>query len=262
MRKQLLRYTLFLSLAGVLIQSCKKDATDPSVNLPVVEGYLMVGHPITVKLYQQKALTDTAKYGAAITGLSLQISDGSTAISLTETKAGVYTYTGTTFLATGKTYTLQFAYLGKPVSAKTVMPTKPTGFTTQYGAITISTTTTPNTDVLDRLSWNNPDSLYHVLVFNNADGAAFPLSTFGGNRPANFEINASQAAYYDLTQNSFPYYGHYSIILEHVNLEYINVIKGVSGSTSQNLTNLPTNVVNGVGIFTAMQSDTLSFEVF
>ncbi len=144
------------------------------------------------------------------------------------------------------------------------MPAKPTNFTTQYAAITITTTTgTPNTAALDRMSWDNPDSLNHVLVFNNADGPAFPLSTFGGNRSANFELNTNQAAYIDLVQNNFPYYGHYQVMLFSVNQEYINMIKGnTGGATSQNLVNLPTNVVNGFGIFTAMQADTLSFNVF
>jgi hypothetical protein len=235
-----------------------------AVNLPVVEGYLMPGHSVSVKLYQQKTLTDTAKYGQAITGLSVYVSDGSKNVQLTESPAGTYTYTDKSFLVAGKTYTLQFKYLNYAVSAKTVMPGKPTNFATQYGTITITTTSGPatNATTLDVLSWDNPDTLNHVLVFNNPDGTVFPLSNAGGNRLPNFEINTNRASFYNLNQSTFPYYGHYQIILLRVNQEYVDLIQGNTSSTSQNLTNLPTNIINGFGIFTAMQADTLSFNVF
>ncbi|MBB3058998.1 DUF4249 family protein [Mucilaginibacter gotjawali] len=266
MKRQLLTLALFLSFTAIIITACKKESTDNSVYLPVVEGYLMPGHALSIKLYQQKSLTDTAKYGAAISGLQVYVSDGSTKVQLTESPKGTYTYSDQTFLAEGKTYTLQFNYLTYAVSAKTVMPGKPTNFATQYGTVTLSSTTTsdPNTSntTIDKLTWDNPDSLNHVLVFYNKNGADFPLSSFGGSRSANFELNTNRASYYNLTQATFSYYGHYTVTLLRVNQEFIDLIKSnTSNSTSQNLTNIPTNVVNGYGIFTAMQADTLSFNL-
>jgi hypothetical protein len=266
MKKYTLKCKLLLSLTVLMMAACTKQNLDTAnVNLPVVEGYLMLGHLVTLKLYQQKSLTDTAKYGKPITGLLVYISDGNKSVQLKESPAGTYAYNDQSFLVAGKTYSLQFKYLTYTVSAKTVMPGKPANFTTQYGTITISTSTGPGTNntIVDKLSWDNPDTLNHVLVFNNLDGSAFPLSTFGGNRPVNFEINTNRAAFYNLTQSIFPYYGHYQIMLLRVNQEYIDLINGnTSSSTSQNLTNLPTNIINGFGIFTAMQADTLNFNVF
>ncbi|WP_295676129.1 DUF4249 family protein [uncultured Mucilaginibacter sp.] len=267
MKRKLLNRILLLCFAVIIISACKKESTgSSSVYLPVVEGYLMPGQALSIKLYQQKSLTDTAKYGAAISGMQVYVSDGSTKVQLSESPKGTYTYSDQGFLAEGKTYTLQFNYLTYAVSAKTVMPGKPTNFATQYGSVTLSSTTTtdPNTSntTIDKLTWDNPDSLNHVLVFYNKNGADFPLSSFGGNRPANFELNTNRASYYNLTQATFPYYGHYTVTLLRVNQEFIDLIKSnTSNSTSQNLTNIPTNVVNGYGIFTAMQSDTLSFNL-
>ena len=267
MKRNFTDLVILLSFIVLVFSSCKKNSTDSSVNLPIVEGYLIPGHALIIKLYQQKSLTDTNKYGAAITGLQVYVADGSKEILLTEAAKGTYTYADQSFLTVGKTYTLQFKYLAYAVSAKTVMPGKPLNFATQHSVVTFSPSgsRTERDSTLDKLTWDNPDSLNHVLVFNNADGPAFALGTFGGggNRSANFELNTSKANYYNLTPQSFPYYGHYQIILMRVNKEYIDLIKSnTSNSTSQNLTNVPTNVVNGFGIFTAMQTDTLSFNLF
>ncbi|MDF2431676.1 MAG: hypothetical protein JWP44_1307 [Mucilaginibacter sp.] len=257
-----LKLKLILYFAAIILMpACKKQSVATNTDLPVVSGYLIPGQLLMVKLYQQKSITDTAKYGPPITGLKVYISDGSNNVQLTESTKGTYTYNQQSFLVAGKTYTLQFNYLTYAVSAKTVMPDKPLNFITQYGGVTISTTTTATT-ILDNLSWDNPNSLNHVLVFNNLDGSSFPLNNVGGNRPANFEINTNNASYYSLTESSFPYYGHYQIVLLRVNQEYIDLINSnTSSSTSQNLSQTPTNIVNGFGVFTAMQSDTLSFNV-
>ena len=73
----------------------------------------MAGNAISVKLYQQKALTDTATYGAPITGQQLSISDGSSTVQLAETANGIYTYSNTAFLTAGKTYTLNIYLPGQ-----------------------------------------------------------------------------------------------------------------------------------------------------
>jgi hypothetical protein len=258
MKKRLLPAIYLLVL--LLITACKKENTNATVNLPVVQGYLMPAEAVTVKLTQQKALTDTAKYGAAISGLKVYVSNGNTNVLLTETTAGTYTYTDTTFVVAGKTYTLKFNYLTYAVSAQTVVPPKLLTFATVHSAIDIPSSTSPNSGntTLDLLTWDNPDSLNNVLVFNNLDGKAFPLNPYGANFSQNFEINTNRASYYNLTAATFPYYGHYQFILLSVNQAYIDVIKSNSNSTSQNLVNNPTNIVNGLGVFTAMQADTLS----
>lgn len=255
---------LFIGMAAILmLASCSKDSVSGSVNLPVVEAYLVAGNPLTVKLYQQKVLTDTAKYGAAIKGQKVYVSDGSTNVLLTESSAGTYTYSDKTFLVAGKTYSLQFTYQSQSVTATTVMPQKPVGFATQNINIYIAQSSINTTlDTLNRFTWQNPDSLNHVLVFLNADGPSFPLNSFGMSRAYNFELNTNQLSVYYITQRTFAYYGHYQAILYSVNREFINLFKSNTFNTSsQSLSNTPTNVVNGFGIFTAMQGDTIAFNV-
>jgi hypothetical protein len=263
-KKYTIKHLLLLFIAATMLYACKKETTSSSnSNLPVVQAYLVAGKPITVNVFSQKALTDTAKFGPAIKGLKVSISDGSNTILLTQSSTGAYTYADSTFLVTGKTYTLSFSYLTYAVSAKTVMPAKPVNFAATHSGMTIDDLLgTSVLDTLVNLTWTNPDSLRSVLVFNNLDGTSFAANTRFGSASANFELNTYRGASYPLTQRTFAYYGHYQIMLCNVNVEYINLLSSnTTGSTSSSLSDQPTNVVNGVGIFTAMQADTLSFLV-
>lgn len=245
----------------VLICSCKKDDTS-ATSKPVVQAYLIPGTALTVRLYSQKSLSDTSQYGAALTGLKLSVSDGTNTINLTETAKGVYTYADTSFIATGKTYTLSFVYNSVTVSAKTTMLPKAQGFSTLYTTVNYDASTTSGTpDTINRYTWQNPDSLNHVLVFIGLDGTSFPLNPYF-NGSTNFEEDTKQKSVYYVLPRIFPYYGHYHVLLYTVNQEYINLLKSnAAGANSQNLLNVPTNVVNGLGIFTAMQADTLNFDL-
>ena len=246
---------------AMFLNACKKDNLDSrSTTLPVIESYLMVGQPISVKLYLQKNLTDTATYGSPITGQTLYLSDGPQKYHLTETAKGTYTYADQSILTTGKKYTLQFDYNGYTVSATTTMPAKPQNFASQYAGITISGDSGPGSQeaVLNVFTWSNPDSLNHVLAFEGT-GTMIQVNRFATGRPINVQLNTNRASQYNITARTLSYLGNYQAILFSVNQEYINLMSTSTRTTSQSLTQVPTNIVNGFGIFTAMQADTLSF---
>ena len=246
-----------------ILSACTKQSNDSlSTTLPVIQSYLVPGQPIIVKLYNQKDLTDTATYGTPITGVTIYLSNGTQKVQLSESSTGTYTYADQTFLATGKTYSLQFNYQGNSVSASTVMPTKPLNFVSQYSSITIpvSPGIAGASVVLNRFAWSNPDSLNHVLVLKGIN-ASIPVVSFGGTRPVNLQYNTNRASFYNVTAASFNYHGSYQIILFRVNQEYINFLNNNTRTSSQDLLQIPTNIVNGFGIFTAMQADTLNFQV-
>jgi hypothetical protein len=263
-KNNLLKVTFSLALAVLFLSCQKEDTGSTSINLPVVESYLTPGHPIIVKISQQKSLTDTAQYGNPITGLQVFVSNGTTNAQLAETSAGSYSYTDLNFLVTGKTYTLQFKYQSLTVSAKTIIPAKPVNFVTQYDTVSIGSSGLSDISTIDRLSWDNPGLLNHVLVFDCLDGSVFPASVNSFNATVNtsFEENTNAASYYNLNQKTFPYLGNYLVTLLSVNQEYINLMtSSTNNATSQNLSNVPTNIVNGFGIFTAIQADTLKMDV-
>jgi hypothetical protein len=251
---------LFLILV-IAVSSCKKDNSTSVADRPVVIGYLLAGHPLTVKVYQQKAFSDTAAYGPLIGGLQLQISNGVQTVNLTETKTGNYTYPDSTFLQTGKTYTLQFTYISTSVNATTTIPAKTSGYMasrTQFARLLVTTPDSLAATAV-RFTWNNPDSLYHILVFKNDDANTYVSSS--GNLPSNSSIDVKKVEAYDVTYRQFKYSGFYNVILFTVNKEYSDILTTNTNTSSQQLTNPPGNIQNGYGIFTGMQADTIRLNV-
>ncbi|AMR34094.1 hypothetical protein A0256_22910 [Mucilaginibacter sp. PAMC 26640] len=245
----------------MVLSACKKEATTDVGSQPVIISYLVMGHPIRVNLYQQKGFSDTVTFGARITGMAVQVSDGSQTIKLAERTAGVYTYTDSTFLQTGKTYTLQFTYNGANVTASTLMPVAATGYAASKNkfAIKVGVTAAEFDSTAVRFTWNNPDSLYNMLVFRSDVSQTYTSAT--GNIPTNFSIDTKQAKFYDVTYRRFRYAGPYSAILYTVNKEYIDILTTNTNTSSQQLNNPPGNITNGYGIFTAMQADTIRLNV-
>ena len=260
MRKNI--YLLIVLIIAVIgMASCSKSTDSDISSKAVVVGYLNAGKPISIKVYEQKALSDTATYGPAITGLKLNITDGSKSVSLSEAISGTYTSVDSTFLTTGKTYTLNFTYNGLPVTASTVMPGKPKGYTSSATSLQIPLATTSNNNIALAFRWQNPDSLYHVLVFKSDETAPYNVH-LQNNSPVNFTFNANKAEGYNVYYRSLNYIGVYRAILYRVNKEYIDLLNNTTTTTSKNLTNPPTNVSGGLGIFTAMQSDTIKLTFY
>ncbi|MBD1364911.1 DUF4249 family protein [Mucilaginibacter sp. ZT4R22] len=248
-------YSLFF--ISTILSSCKKDGTTTVAERPVVISYLLIGHPVKVNVYEQKAFSDTAAYGPRIGGLALALSDGTQTVQLTETTTGNYTYVDSTFLQTGKTYTLQFTYKNTVITASSLMPAFTSGYAasrTKF-AIRVGVTPAESDSTAVRFSWNNPDSLYHVLVFKYDEANTYANGS--GNFPSNFTVNAKMADYYDVPYRPFRYAGGYSAILYTVNKEYSDILTTNTNTNSQQLNNPPGNITNGYGIFAAMQADTI-----
>jgi hypothetical protein len=254
MVKRILYSLLFIS---TILSSCKKDGRATVAERPVIISYLVIGHPVKVNIYEQKAFSDTAAYGARIGGLQLQVSDGTQTVALTEITSGSYTYADSTFLQAGKTYTLQFTYKNKVVSASSLMPAFTTGYAASRSnfAIRVGVTPLESDSTAVRFTWNNPDSLYHVLVFKYDEANTY--ANGNGNLPSNFTINAKQADSYDVPYRPFRYAGQYNAILYTINKEYSDILTTNTNTNSQQLNNPPGNITNGYGIFTAMQADTI-----
>jgi hypothetical protein len=86
------------------------------------------------------------------------------------------------------------------------------------------------------------------------------VSTNGVVRP-NFVSGPDQGNSKEINFGEFKYYGKNALLLYRVNTDYAALYNS-SGSNSQNLTIVPTNVVNGLGIFTGINlADTLFVKV-
>lgn len=257
--------SIFLTVVSLLL-SCKKDlGTEYDYQRPVVEGYLVPGVKVQIKVYYQKYLEDTISYGFPITGLALKISDGTTTIALTEHAQGIYTYADTTFIKDRKTYFLSFEHNGHAITAKTTVPDKPTHFVvsdTLQVVPEISFGSTPEVFAPVTFNWANTTSGYYMMVLKNMESSKVSIGGNFGSSSSSIDrsIILGQVAKYQSQQMTYQYLGLHQVILFHINQEYSDALNS-NGGSSLNLTNPYTNIVNGLGIFTAMQADTLRITV-
>ena len=251
-------------VCSVCLASCQKIGSSISdYQRPVVESYLVPGKPVQVKVYYQKYLEDTIQYGYPITALKLQISDGVNTVQLAESQPGIYIYADSTFIKDKKSYSLSFEYNNKAITAKTTVPDKPTGFKQSSTVQDIVGFTPGSTTTFEPVifSWSNTAAQYYLVAFKNITLNPDPVNSGDTVAYKDSEVIVGQVASYETQRNNFRYLGSYKVLLFHINKEYSDALTTSSG-TSLNLTNPATNVVNGLGIFTAMQADTLNLLVY
>jgi hypothetical protein len=268
-------FVIVLSLLGGLT-ACTEDVNSLSIEAkPIVEAYLIAGQPISLKVKKEIAYTeDTSNTEAPINGLDIKISDGTNTYALTSLDSGLYQSDSKVKLAVGKTYTLSFVYNGKSVTASTVIPTKPVDFASDVTSIARTKLNLSsgggfgggfdeNTDV--NLTWSNPKSDYHFVVVDNIETnpvliVTLPTTVTSAEINRRFRSQPVLGTATQLRSQQFEYFGKHNLVLLKVNPDYAALYNS-TGSTSQNITTPPTTITNGLGIFTGVNADTLSFLV-
>ena len=247
--------------------ACKKDGGDVTIaDRPVIQSYLTNGSVVTFKVYQQKGLLDTANYGAPISGLTVSFNNGNKTITLEETSTGTYSSTETDRIIPGNKCSFSFTYNSETVSGETLVPSKPVGFTSSSAEQAVpdpspDSSTTSFTAV--NFTWNNTEKGYYLLVFKNQESTPTRIGSGFGRRNAyqDREEYLAQASSFKTQRMTFEFAGYYDVYLYHINEEYNNIINS-SSTSSLNLTNPPTNIKNGLGIFTAMGTASVLLHVY
>lgn len=262
-RLYLILFLLPLMATGFF--SCTKENGSVPDPLPVVEGYLSPGQPATVTISQeiQYGSTDTL---IPLTGLRVEIAHAGQLYLLTEIRAGHYESLLLPVIA-GDTYTLSFDYNGQEVSATTTIPLSP-GTVTASGTELVVPQIAPGMQLPDPIeyTWENPEQYYHLMVVKNMESNPQVITfNIGGNiieKPAPvFRVPPLRGDQQQLSLGRFSYYGRHAILLYRIQPEYATLYEDNSNN-STNLVAPPTNVSNGLGIFTGVHAaDTLWLQV-
>ena len=174
-----------------------------------------------------------------------------------------------TIITDGSKYELSFNFNDKKVKANTYIPAKPLNFSQSITEISItrqdSTSGPPSMDnntALLKLTWDNYDGSYYIVFIDNIESTLDPIRSFGSKTPPGnrFRKAPTNSSGTEIRPMEFQYYGTHRIILYHVLPDYASLYNDNSTS-SQNLTNPSTSIINGYGIFTGLNSDTLFIEV-
>lgn len=268
-------FTLGLAL-GFGMMACETDSNLIEGGIkPVVEGYLIAGKPIAINVKREIAFTaDTSAVQTPILGLNIKVSgDGQTYV-LKSSGKGLYESDKSVKLKVGVTYSLSFDYNGKPISASTTIPTKPLGFKSNLNSIArtkldlssgSSTIRNPDENIDVNLTWTNPANEYHFVVADNIETNPVAIITLPANITfqeiiRRFRSQPVLGTETRLRSQQFEFFGNHNLVLLKVNPDYAALYNS-SGTTSQNISTPPTNIVNGLGIFTGVNADTLAFTV-
>ncbi|MDP2384881.1 MAG: hypothetical protein Q8M29_00795 [Bacteroidota bacterium] len=250
--------------------SCKKEETSEFTDSPIIESYLEPGNYLTVKISRQIPFATSVQYSEDnLNNLTIAVEHNNTTHTLTSLGDGNY-IDSSIIVAVGENYNLSFQFNSKTVTAYTYIPTKPVNMTQSATEITIarvdSSSGPPSggftmPDPIE-INWTNSDGSYYLILVENLETTLDPIRDFGDNAPPGnrFRKSPTNLAVEEIRSMEFQYYGTHRIILYHVLPDYATLYDDNSTS-SQNLTNPSTSIVNGYGIFTGLNSDTLYVEV-
>ena len=260
---------LYIILASFLITSCAKTGVKvvSTLQMPVVESYLIAGGPISVKLSLPVGVNEDATNPVYIDGQIVVVSVNNVPTTLKGIGNGVYQDT-TKIVKEGNTYNLSFTYNGLNVTATTTVPSKPVGFSASAIAILIPQFSggfkpggvPPSFPTPIVYTWTNNDQSYYFLAAKCTEATLVSINTDTTDNRPRFSRPPTQENTASLSFNSFSYYGLHHVYLYKANIEYAALYKS-TGTNSLNITNPVSNVQNGFGIFTSLGVDSLNLIV-
>lgn len=258
-------------LIFIVLEGCKKEENKEFTDSPVIESYLEPGSYLTVNISRQIPFSDNVKYSSDdINHLAITVTGNNATHVLLPLGNGKYIDSSIT-VSDGINFNLSFMYNSKKVTAYTYIPYKPHSFSQSASEIFIKRRTATSGSTFGpgnvqptpiTFNWNNSDNSYYLMLVENIEATLDPIRDFGSSSPPSnrFRKSPTNLSTVDLRSFDFTYYGTHRIILYHVLPDYATLYTANSTS-SQNLTNPSTSIVNGYGIFTGLNADTLFVEV-
>ncbi|NPD48054.1 MULTISPECIES: DUF4249 family protein [unclassified Lentimicrobium] len=255
------RYIALFSLL-IFLYSCEKvnlQTADP--NVAVVESYINPGNEIQVKIKKQIVFDGDDAGGGFIENLEVKIQHEGSWENLVYKYDSIYVLESIV-VGAGNVYEIEFEYNEKVITSETIIPNRPENFQTSSSTIYI-TQMGPGSEPSEpeELTWTNPDLDYHMVVVESIDeDAELIFDSDDDHPPRSFRNAPVQGDEQELSPRSFTYYGRHRVILYRLNPEYAALYEDL-GSSSLDLVAPPSNIENGLGIFTGINADTLYVNV-
>lgn len=255
--------------------SCEKQSNNTN-DKPVVEAYLYSGQPvddIRVTKLLQFGGTDTIPQ--PINDLAISILWNGTIYPLVNTNdSGYYHYPGNDLLIkANEVYQLQFQYNDQLISATTICPPPPQNlsltkdtfklalFSLVDSFLTGGNLEPPPPDSVIA-SWNNPTNDYFYIVAENIEPNKEPIlpPELQGLSSFFFQSEPTTQSEYTFFDIDFRHFGRHQIQVYRVNQEYVDLFQSFE-QDSRTQAEPNTNVINGLGVFTAVNQSTLPLYV-
>jgi hypothetical protein len=270
---------IILIISTLSFASCKKiDFDKTNLDKPTVDGIVYAGRKPKIHLSLPIGYGNDATSQINIDNAQVIMTISGVKYALISKGNGDYE-NDKVILKAGQELELMIVYDGNTLTSSTVVPTKPKNLKASESQIQIAVPTGGGgpfgggggfNQATAALTWDNDIQEYYVLLTKNIENSPeqiiFQGSNGGGGNleggvpPTERLFQPTQTNTQNINQRQFSYYGNYQFILFKVNSEYNNLYNN-RGQSSLNLTNPPTNIINGFGIFTAMNADTVGVKV-
>jgi len=274
-----MRPILWISVFTLFLLGCNNTPISQEFSQRiVVQAYLYAGEPV-----KDFYLTELLPYGSSEDSIQ-KISDAQVSVIYNDNEFllskgeedGYYHYSGSDLIIKeGEKYQLKIQYEDIIASATTIVPAPPENLQISDSVLayefTIPSMGNGNPGQMDttniEITWNNTDNSYFYVLIENIDSvqeSMFENVDFpGGGNMGSFASRVTeptQTNNYKIQPRGLEYYGNYRVKVFRVNQEYADLYESLD-QDSRNLTEPASNITNGLGIFTAFNSDSIFFKV-
>ncbi len=265
----------FLLLFISFWTSCEQESIENvESESAVLEAFIYAGQPLdSIRITQSFSYGQVDTNIIVLDDLNVMISDDTESFLLTPMGDGFYQNLAVE-IQPDQNYRLEFMWQDETVIADTYVPGK--------REATISAETVELDKIEEgsfggfgempdpiEITWDNPEGGYYYVVVKNLEedpeyvneNIAVLEEENSGRQPFQFISEPQITDFYAINpRRELIQFGTHQIIVFRVNAEYAALYES-SGSSTLSLEQPPTNVTNGLGIFTGVSSDTLYLEV-
>lgn len=269
---------LFTSALLVTVITQCDQLTEPTgeEEIPVVEGYLysdQTTHHVQLSLMIPLTSTDTIPEPINDAEVILRHNDAAYPFSLAPGDSGLYEYTRDNLtIREGETYALEIHTRNSTLSSETSVPPAPENVSISDEIIYIDSDQSFIEIVQNlpepEITWNNPEERYFYIVVENLENQPEPIISNENAPGFNGGLFAGNLLFRTTPTNNDSYtinlrggyYGLHKATIYSVNRDYVNLYEEREQDSRQ-LNEPPTNIENGLGIFTSFSSKSIYFRI-
>jgi len=282
---------IYLLLSSIILASffsCEDEAIYTPDERFVLQAFLYANEPVwNVSIRNAVPLTVIDSVGEPINDALITLFKNDIAYELVSSSdTGSYEYPGDDLtVEEDDVFSIEAIVGEKTASGTTSVPESPEGVAMSVESIVLpeininAATGKPDFGVMQSLRtlidevqldvvWDNPNDLLHFVVIENAEEdqeTLFPdfggkFGTSGGKGSFQRITAPTRESSYEINFTEIQYWGNYIVKVYRVNQEYADLYENLE-QDSRDLNEPPTNIKNGLGIFSAFNSQNVYFRV-